>query len=233
MPTPHIEAPEDGFAQTVIMPGDPLRAKYIAENYLEDVVQINNVRGMLAFTGKYKGKPVSVMGHGMGMPSIGIYSHELYEHYNVENIIRVGSCGAYSTDYDLYDVVIVEESYSESNFIELVTGEKTNKIKPSSCLNGELRKSAERQEIALKDVISHCSDVFYRKNFDDYKTINKEFGCGVVDMETAALFANAKALNKRSAAVMTVSDDLVRGTKATTQERQHSFTNMMEVALGT
>ena len=233
LPTPHIEAEtKDQIAKTVIMPGDPLRAKFIAKNYLENVVRINKTRNMLGYTGTYKGHKVTVMGSGMGMPSMGIYSYELFKFYDVENIIRVGSCGSYDTDYKVYDVVLIEESYGESNFIEIVTGEKTNIIVPSSKLNEELEISAKQQNINLKKVKAHCSDVFYRKNFGDYQTINKDHGCQIVEMETAALFANAKALGKNAAAVMTVSDCLVTGASTTSAERQKSFTQMMEVALG-
>jgi purine-nucleoside phosphorylase len=234
LPTPHIEAiTKDEFAKTVIMPGDPLRAKYIAENYLENVTKINNVRNMFAYTGTYKGHKVSVMGSGMGMPSMGIYSYELFKDYDVDNIIRVGSCGSYDADYKVYDVVLIEETYGESDFIEIVTGEKTKVIKPSLELNIEIEKSAKQQNVELKKAKAHCSDVFYRKNFDDYKAISKKYDCQIVEMETAALFANAKALGKNAAAVMTVSDCLVTGESTTSAERQDSFTNMMEVALGT
>jgi len=234
LPTPHIEAEtKDQIAKTVIMPGDPLRAKYIAETYLENITRVNSVRNMFGYTGTYKGYKVTVIGSGMGMPSMGIYSHELFDCYDVENIIRVGSCGSYDTDYKVYDVVLIEESYGESDFIEIVTGEKTNLAFPSLKLNSELEASAKAQQIEIKKAKAHCTDAFYRKNFDDYKSINKEHGCQIVEMETAALFANAKALGKNAAAIMTVSDCLVTGVFTTSAERQDSFTNMMEVALGT
>mgnify|MGYP000265331410 CR=1 FL=1 len=233
IPTPHIETDnKDKIAKTVIMPGDPLRAKYIAENYLEDIVRINTVRGMLGYTGTYKGKKVTVMGSGMGVPSMGIYSYELFEFYDVDRIIRVGSSGSYTTDLKVYDVVLVNETYAETNFVEIVTGEKTQFIKPTAELNAELETSAERQSVELKKVKAHCSDAFYRKNFEDYKVIAKEYGCECVEMETAALFANARATGKQAAAVMTISDCLVSGQATTSSERQNAFTKMMEVALG-
>lgn len=234
LPTPHIETErKDQFAKTVIMPGDPLRAKFIAENYLENVERVNAVRNMFAYTGTYKGKKVSVMGSGMGMPSMGIYSYELFNDYDVDNIIRIGSCGSYNEDYKVFDVVLIENSYGESDFIEIVTGEKSGFVKPSDSLNEQLIKSADEQNTELKRVIAHCTDVFYRKNFEDYKLFRSEHGCQVVEMETAALFANAKALGKNAAAVMTISDCLVTGESTTSQQREQSFTNMMEVALGT
>jgi len=234
LPTPHIEAEtKDKIAKTVIMPGDPLRVKFIAKNYLENAVQINKTRNMLGYTGTYKGHKVTVIGSGMGMPSMGIYSYELFKFYDVDNIIRIGSCGSYNTDYKVYDVVLIEESYGESNFIEIVTGEKIETVCPSVKLNAELEASAKAQNIQFKKAKAHCSDVFYRKNFDDYKVINEEYGCQIVEMEAAALFANAKALGKNASAVMTVSDCLVTGASTTSVERQKTFTHMMEMALGT
>ena len=234
LPTPHIDAEtKDKIAKTVIMPGDPLRAKFIAKNYLENVVRINKTRNMFGYTGTYKGHKVTVMGSGMGIPSMGIYSYELFKFYDVENIIRVGSCGSYDTAYNVYDVVLIEESFGESNFIEIVTGEKTNIVLPSSELNSKLESSANAQNIKFKKAKAHCTDVFYRKNFDDYKAVNKEHSCQIVEMETVALFANAKELGKNAAAVMTVSDCLVTGAFTTSTERQKKFTQMMEMALGT
>ncbi|AIT10133.1 purine nucleoside phosphorylase DeoD-type [Candidatus Francisella endociliophora] len=234
LPTPHIETEsKEQFAKTVIMPGDPLRAKFIAENYLENIERVNAVRNMFAYTGTYNGKKVSVMGSGMGMPSMGIYAYELFNDYDVENIIRVGSAGSYTADLAVYDVVLVEDTYGESDYVEIVTGEKTRTIKPSSKLNEELVESAKRQQIELKKAKAHCTDVFYRKNFDDWKTISKEHGCDLVEMETAALFATAKLLGKNASAVVTISDCFVTGESTTSQQREQSFTNMMEVALGT
>lgn len=234
LPTPHIEAEtKDKVAKTVIMPGDPLRVKFIAKNYLENAVKINKTRNMLGYTGTYKGHKVTVIGSGMGMPSMGIYSYELFKFYDVDNIIRIGSCGSYNTDYKIYDVVLIEESYGESNFIEIATGEKIETVLSSVKLNVELEASAKAQNIQFKKAKAHCSDVFYRKNFDDYKVINREYGCQIVEMEAAALFANAKALGKNASAIMTVSDCLVTGASTTSVERQKTFTHMIEMALGT
>lgn len=233
LPTPHIEVTnKDQFAKTVIMPGDPLRARFIAENYLENVEKINNVRNMFAYTGTFKGHKVSVMGSGMGMPSMGIYANELFKDYDVDSIIRIGSCGSYDADYKVYDVVLIEEAYGESDFIEIVTGEKVKDIKPSNLLNKALETSAKQQNTELKKVKAHCTDVFYRKNFNDFVSINKEHNCQVVEMETAALFSVAKALGKKASAIMTISDCLVTGQTTTSEERQDTFTKMMEVALG-
>ncbi|AFJ43677.1 purine-nucleoside phosphorylase [Francisella orientalis] len=234
LPTPHIETlRKEEFAKTVIMPGDPLRAKYIADNYLENVTRVNAVRNMFGYTGTYKGKKVSVMGSGMGMASMGIYAYELFKYYDVDNIIRIGSAGSYKEELKVYDVVLVEESYCESDFVEIVTGDKARDVKSSEELNNDLEESAKRQNIELKKAKAHCTDVFYRKNSDDYKKIIKKYGCDLVEMETAALFATANELGKNASAVVTISDSFITGESTTAQQREQSFTNMMEVALGT
>lgn len=234
LPTPHIETlRKEEFAKTVIMPGDPLRAKYIAYNYLENVVRVNAVRNMFGYTGTYKGKKVSVMGSGMGMPSIGIYAYELFKYYDVDNIIRVGSAGSYKAEFKVYDVVLIEESYCESDFVEIITGSKVRDVRSSEELNKELVESAERQNIELKKAKAHCTDIFYRKNPEDYKKIVKKYNCDLVEMETAALFATASELGKKASAVVTISDSFITGESTTAQQREQCFTNMMEVALGT
>lgn len=233
IPTPHIDQKDASkIAKTVIMPGDPLRAQFIAEKYLTNVEQINSVRNMIGFTGLYKGKPVTVMGSGMGMPSMGIYSFELFKFYDVDRIIRVGSCGSYTDELKVYDVILTESSFSESDFIEIVTGEKTRVIKPTLELNQALEKSAAALSIPMQKVVVHSSDVFYRKNFEDFKKLKADHGCQVVEMESAALFANAQATGKQAACLLTVSDCLVTHQATTSEERQNAFTHMMEVALG-
>ncbi len=232
IPTPHIGvADKSKVAKTVIMPGDPLRAKFIADTFLEDVEQINSIRNMLGYTGTFKGKRVTVMGSGMGMPSIGIYSYELFAFYDVENIIRVGSAGAYTASLNLYDVIISTEVYSESTFAEIVLGEKTNQLEASENLNHKLEQSAQQLGFDFVKGKIHSSDVFYRKNFEDYKSIHSEHGCIAVEMESFALFANAKATGKNAACVLTVSDSLVTHEATNADERQNAFTKMMEIAL--
>ncbi|MFV0530090.1 MAG: purine-nucleoside phosphorylase [Flavobacteriales bacterium] len=232
IPTPHIGvADKSKIAKTVIMPGDPLRAKFIADNFLQNVEQINSVRNMLGYTGDFKGKKITVMGSGMGMPSIGIYSYELFAFYDVENIIRVGSAGAYTADLKLYDVVISTEAYSESTFARIVLGEDKNTLKASENINKKLIESANQLGFDYIKGKIHSSDVFYRKNFDDYKTIYKEQGCLAVEMESFALFANAKVIGKNAACVLTVSDNLVTHEATNAEERQNAFTKMMEIAL--
>ncbi|WP_407656617.1 purine-nucleoside phosphorylase [Marinitoga hydrogenitolerans] len=232
MPTPHIEVDKKGIiAETVIMPGDPLRAKFIAENFLENPVLFNKVRNMFGYTGTYKGKKISVMGSGMGMPSIGIYSYELFKFYDVQNIIRVGSCGAYTDEIDLYDVILVEEAYSESTFAKVMAGIEDKILKPSFELNEKLENAAKDLNIPIHKGRIHSSDVFYRQNFDDYKKIRDEHGCIAVEMESFALFANAKVTGKNAACLLTVSDSLVTMKATSSEERMKSFTNMMKIAL--
>ncbi len=232
MPTPHIDLEnKDLIAKTVLMPGDPLRAKYIADNFLTKVVQINDVRNMWGYTGYFGKKKVTVMGSGMGMPSIGIYSYELFKFYDVENIIRIGSCGAYSDDLKLYDVVLVEQAYSESSYAKTMGVSSRKILSSNKTLNNKLIKAAEKINVKLHPSVVHSSDVFYRLKSDEYKEIHEKYGAQAVEMESFALFANAKALHKRAACLLTVSDSLVTHEATSSQERQEAFTKMMEVAL--
>lgn len=231
IPTPHIEVSTKGvIAPTVLMPGDPLRAKKIAELYLENVVQFNSVRGMLGFTGEYKGKKISVMGSGMGMPSIGIYSYELYSFYGVENIIRVGSCGSYDASLNVYDVMICEDAWSESSYAKTQSGLDDTVIAASPELVEKLKKSADKLGIGVHVGRIHSSDVFYREN-SDFRALAKQTGSKAVEMESFALYANAKLLGKHAACIVTVSDSFVTGDLTSAEQRQNSFTKMMEIAL--
>ena len=230
-PTPHIDSQAGAFAATVLMPGDPQRAKFIADNFLQDVVQVNSVRGMLGYTGTYNGRAISVMGSGMGMPSIGIYSHELFSSYNVERIIRIGSCGSYTADLNLYDVIIAEDAWSESTFARTQGVSEADTLEASPALVAELESHAKALQIDYTKGRIHSSDVFYRQNFDDYQTIRDQHGCHAVEMEAFALFANAQATNKQAACVLTVSDSLVTHEATTAAEREQAFTNMMKIAL--
>ncbi len=232
MSTPHIEAEKGVIAKTVLMPGDPLRAKYIAETYLEDVVKFNNVRNMFGYTGTYKGKRISVMGSGMGMPSVGIYSYELYKFYDVENIIRIGSSGSYSEKLKIYDVILVEKSWSESSYANVQAGTTgIDTIYPSSELNKELQAAAKKLNIPLTTCPIHSSDVFYHKDFEAFYQVRDEHGCLAVEMESFALFHNAKITGKKAACLLTVSDSLITNEVTTAEERQFAFTKMMDIAL--
>ena len=228
--TPHIEAKENEIAKVVIMPGDPMRAKFIAENYLKDYKLVNTVRGMYAYTGKYRDKEITVMASGMGMPSIGIYSYELYKFYNVEKIIRVGSCGAYTKDLNLFDIVLVNACYSESSFALTQNGCKDNMMNASSSINFYIKETAEEKNIHLSIANIHSSDVFYKEN-DNYKEIYEKYGCLGCEMESFALFHNANVLGKKAACLLTVSNNIVTGEETTSEERQNSFTKMIELAL--
>ena len=226
--TPHIEAKVGEIAKTVLMPGDPLRAKYIADTYLEDVKLVNKVSNIFAYTGKYKGKEVTVMASGMGMPSIGIYSYELYKFYNVENIIRIGSAGAYTGDIDLYDLVLTSEAYSLSSFAK-IQGYDSPLIKASEDLNNVLRESAQKLNKKMREGIIHSTDVFYGNA--DIKDLYENKKCLCVEMESFALFFNALKLNKKAACLLTISDNLITKEETTSEERQNAFNDMMEVAL--
>lgn len=232
MATPHNRAEKGQIAKTVIMPGDPLRAKFIAERYLESPVLFTDVRNMYGYTGTYKGTEVSVMGSGMGMPSMGIYSYELFQEYDVETIIRVGSAGAYCEELKLFDTLLVTESYSESTYARVQNGYDRPVTCPSGDLNEKLIKSAEKIGKSLKLGKVHSSDVFYRMGDKDYyKELYEKEGCLAVEMESFALFQNAAACGKKAACLLTISDSFVSSEETTAEQREQSFTDMMEIAL--
>ena len=231
-PTPHIEVKDPSLiAKTVLMPGDPLRAKFIAETFLTDVKQINGVRNMFGYTGLYKGKPITVFGSGMGQPSIGIYSYELFEFYGVENIIRIGSAGSYSADLAVYDTVLVTHAYSESTFAKVAFDIEGDILPANVELNNLLRECAVAVNVPLKEAIIHSSDVFYHTGSFSWQKLRDEKGCKAVEMESYALFANAIATGKKAACLLTISDSFITHEVTTSEERQNSFTNMMKVAL--
>ena len=231
-PTPHIEIKDPNLlAKTVLMPGDPLRAKFIAETFLTDVKQINGVRNMFGYTGLYKGKPITVFGSGMGQPSIGIYSYELFNFYGVENIIRIGSAGSYSADLAVYDTVLVTHAYSESTFAKVAFDIEGDTLPANSELNELLRKCAKDVNVVLKEAIIHSSDVFYHTGSFSWEKTRDEKGCKAVEMESYALFANAIASGKKAACLLTISDSFITHEVTSAEERQNSFTNMMKVAL--
>jgi purine-nucleoside phosphorylase len=231
MSTPHINAEKKDIAKVVLMPGDPLRAKYIADTFLSDVSQFNSVRNMFGYTGFYKGRKISVMGSGMGMPSIGIYSYELYKFFDVETIIRIGSCGAYTKDLKVYDTILVTEAYSESSFaLAQAKCEKTT-LSASKLINEKLEKISKELNIPVVKGKIHSSDVFYREYSDEVLEFAQEKNLLGVEMESFALFHNANVLKKNAACLLTVSDSLVTNESTTPEERQTAFTNMMKIAL--
>ena len=233
MSTPHIEAQKGDIAKVVLMPGDPLRAKFIAETFLTDVKKFNTVRNMFGYTGLYKGKEVSVMGSGMGMPSIGIYSYELYTDYDVESIIRIGSAGSYSERANVYDVVLADSAYSESSFAKVAFNYEEDILKPSAALNERLLDSAEKLGIDVITGRIHSSDVFYRDSGTNWEELRDNHDVLCVEMESFALFANAKKLDKKAACILTISDSFVTQEVTSAEERQTAFTKMMEIALDT
>ena len=232
MGTPHNRAKNGEIAKTVLMPGDPLRAKFIAETFLKYAKLVTDVRNIYGFTGFYKDKPVTVMASGMGMGSMGIYSYELFKQYDVESIIRIGTAGAYSDNLKLYDVVLADSVWSESTFALTQNGCKEDVMYPDSLLNEKILAAGKELNIPIIMARVHSTDVFYTEsNVDDYRAIYKKHGCKCVDMESFALFHNANVLGKRAACLLTISDVFPTGDKATVEERQSAFTNMINVAL--
>lgn len=232
MGTPHNKAEAGDIAKTVLMPGDPLRAKYIAETYLEDPVCFNTVRNMFGYTGTYKGVPVSVMGSGMGMPSIGIYAQELFEQYDVDRIMRIGSAGAFSDDIKLMDVVMAQGACTNSNFAAQYRLGGT--FAPIADF-GMLRTAVEVSEKLgvtphVGNVLS--SDVFYNDD-PDFNDRWKRMGVLCVEMESAALYMIAARLQKQALGIFTISDHLYRPEALSAEERQTSFDEMMKIALET
>ncbi|MFT8350472.1 purine-nucleoside phosphorylase [Clostridium sp. YIM B02555] len=228
----HINAPEGAIAESVLLPGDPLRAKFIAETFLEDAVCYNEVRGMYGFTGTYKGKRISVQGTGMGIPSISIYANELVQSYGVKNLIRVGTCGGYSEKVKIRDLIIAMSASTDSN-LNLVRFQGRT-FAPTASF--ELLKPA--YDIAIEKGLDpkvgsiYSSDVFYGDDNEDWKKWAK-FGCLGVEMEAAALYTIAAKFGVNALALLTVSDHFVTGEVTSAEERQLTFTNMMEVALDT
>ena len=227
-PTHHIGAKYGEIAETVIMAGDPLRAKFMAENFLEDAVQFNNVRGMLGYTGTYKGKRISVMGHGMGGPSIGIYTYELYNFYGVKQIIRVGSTGSIKEDLHVGDLVIAMGACTNSNYAAQY--ELPGTFAPIADF-GMLRRAAETcDRLGYRYQVGNVltSDTFYTENPHNEKWIN--MGVLAVEMEIAILYMNAARSGNKALAICTVSDHIITGEATTAEERQLTFTKMMDVA---
>ena len=230
IPTPHITAKEGDFARTVLMPGDPLRAKYIAENFLTDAVLVNNVRGVNGYTGMYNGKRVSVMASGMGMPSMGIYSYELFKFYDVDNIIRIGTAGSLQPDLKIRDLAIAMGACTDSNYAAQY--ELPGTFAPIASFD-LLRKAVDQAEkmgnVGYKVGNVASSDVFYseRPTMEAWQ----KMGVLAVEMETAALYMNAARTGKNALTICTISDSLVTGEVTTSEERQTSFADMMKEAL--
>lgn len=233
MATPHIESKIEDIAEVVLMPGDPLRAKYIAEHYLEDFKLVNSVRNMLAYTGYYHGKRITVFASGMGIPSIGIYAYELFKFYNVEKIIRIGTSGSFHPDVKILDVVLSTGSYCKSYFDLLLDGNDVDYIESSSSLNEKIIRTADKENISLKVGKTITSDVFdlyaddinaFRSNFPDDDFLS-------VEMEAFGLFYVAKKLGKEASCLMSVVDSLYDKRSLSSKEREESLNQMIELAL--
>ena len=235
-PTPHISAKPGDFGKTVLMPGDPLRAKFIAENFLENPVLVNNVRGVQGHTGSYKGVKVSVMASGMGMPAMGIYSHELYNGYGVENIIRVGSAGAIQENIQLYDLVLAQGACTDSNFASQFHLPGSFAPIASYELHSAAVDAAKKNGAVYHVGNVNSSDVFYNDIKDLPEGLSGVYGLNkmgvmALEMEAASLYLNAARAGKRGLCICTISDHVLKGVETTAEERQNSFTTMMKVAL--
>ncbi len=226
----HIKAAVGEIASTVIMPGDPLRAKYIAENFLQDAKLVSNTRNVLFYTGTYKGKPITVGASGMGCASIGIYSFELYNEYGVENIIRIGTSGSYYPEVGLYELINVSASYSESTFAKHAFDMEGECMLPSADLEKKINETAAQMGLTLRNSNVHCSDIFYRKDMNT-PAIAINNNCVSVEMESFALFANAKFLGKHAACLLTISDVIPTHEAISADDRERSLKPMIELAL--
>ena len=233
MATPHIEAQEGEIAKTVIMPGDPLRAKYIADNFLEDVKLVNKVRNILAYTGKYKGKEFTVFASGMGIPSIGIYSYELFTFYNVEKIIRIGTCGANREDIKLFDVILADSAYSLSTFAYLSDGTEDKVMYADSEINNKIETTANETNISLKRGTIITSDVVnvYGDNEKYMAKYPSNLNSLASEMESFGLFFIAKKLNKKASCLLTVVDSPYDKRIVSSEDRQNSLNTMIKLAL--
>ena len=234
MSTPHNEANIGDIAKTVVMPGDPLRAKYIAENFLNNYKLVNQVRGMYAYTGTYKGKEITVMAHGMGMPSVGIYTYELFKIYGVENIIRIGSCGGYKPELKLFDIILTENVFSESNYALTLNNDNCHIISSNSDLNSIIEDTAKDSNINVvlgNTVCTDCFDVYMTDVNKFLERVPDNLNPVAAEMEAFALFYNAKLLNKKASCLMSVVDSKFIKDIATPEERQTGLNTMIKLAL--
>lgn len=232
--TPHIDAKEGDIAKVVLMPGDPLRAKYIAENFLENARLVNTIRNVLAFTGTYKGVEITVFSSGMGMPSMGIYCYELYKFYGVEKIIRIGSCGAFLPELDIFDILLADKSYTEGNFALAVNHSNCHLVDADLDLTNLIEATAKEQNIKVHRGPIFCNDFFdvYTENIQLlFERIPKDLQILGSEMESFSLFYLAKYLNKKAACLLTVVDSMYKTRLVTAEERQNFLNNMIRLAL--
>ena len=232
--TPHINANENDIAKIVLSPGDPLRAKYIAEKFLDNAKLVNSVRNILAYTGTYKGKEITIFSSGMGMPSMGIYSYELYKFYDVDTIIRIGSCGAYVENININDIVLINKSYTEGNFALTLNNSDCHTIDADSNINNIIDNTSKELNIHYHNANVFCSECF-DEYIDDLPTlINRfphELNISACEMESFALFYTAKYLHKKAACLLTVADSHCKKEKLSFEDREKSFDSMITLAL--
>lgn len=232
--TPHINSKKEDIAKTILCPGDPLRAKYIAENFLENPRLVNSVRNILAYTGTYKGKEITVFASGMGMPSMGIYCYELYKFYDVDTIIRIGSCGAYDKNLNLMDTILVNKSYTEGNFAMALNNSNCHLVEASPKLNKKINNTANKLNIKCIETNVLCSECFDYYIDDINVLLNrlpKDLNITAAEMEAFALFYTAKYLNKNAACLLTVVDSHHNKQEISTEAREKSLNNMIILAL--
>lgn len=232
MGTPHNDAEKGQIAKTVLMPGDPLRAEFIAKTWLPDAKLVNRVRNNYAFTGRYHGKEITVMASGMGIPSMGIYSYELFSQYDVEHIIRIGTAGSYCEGLNMYDVVLAQSCFSESSFGKCQNGDLSDTKYSDPWLDQVILKAANDLGKEVKTVKVRSGEAFYRQpGMPSPQQFYQEHGCECGEMESFALFHNAQVLGRKASCLLTISDELLTGKRADSSERQTAFVNMIEVAL--
>lgn len=232
--TPHNNAKLEDISNIVLMPGDPLRAKYIAENFLNNAKLINSVRNMFGYTGTYKGKKITVFASGMGMPSIGIYSYELFKYYNVDTIIRIGSCGTYTANLNMLDILLVDNCYTEGNYAFELTGEDCHLSQANKEINNIIKNTSEEINIPIKIANTLCSDCFDYYIDSIPKLLNRlpnNLNIEASEMEAFALFYNAKILNKKASCLLSVVDSHAKKEQISAHERQTSLNSMIKLAL--
>ena len=232
--TPHNEAKYGEIAKNVLMPGDPLRAKYIADNFLEDCKLVNKVRNMYGYTGKYKGVEITVFASGMGMPSMGIYAYELYKFYDVENIIRIGTCGALSPELELLDTILVKDSYTKGNFAIALKHVDEHLVESDTELNELVKESAEENNIKLVIGNVNCNEIFdyYDDKFEEFlESLPKDLKIIATEMESFSLFYTAKSLGKKASCLLSVVDSRFKKEEVSTDDRQNSLNDIIKVAL--
>lgn len=232
MSTIHIDANQDDISKIVIMPGDPNRVKYIGDNYLENVKIVNELRGELGITGFYKNIKITIFSSGMGIPSMGIYSHELFTNYDVDTIIRIGSAGSYVENLNVNDLYLVDSTYTKSNYALDYMKNEDKIVYSNNELNEKIIETANKLNMNMKTGRCYCAESFYTEDLDTSSIIN-DYKCDCVEMETYSLFTNAKHLNKKATCILTISDSFVTNDKLTSEEREKNLNDMITLALET